>query len=264
MGRKAAKQRKAKPKKAVTHSVRVTKAKEKAIGKPEPKRPRTKGNGGSTGYGTFVNVTLPPLMAAAGREGPKQKYESVAMEICMDCMDGRYAGCGDNGKNVYVLAQQVYSFLMMRHQQRENGETTQLTPTQKGLVDHLAKALRSCFVTQGLANEPYPCTQLQERGAEFEHGPKTECGAKPEDGPMPELPDLCAPLEPNSLKVDLESKLEMDCCEPIVKTEGIKEEVGIMKEEVVMKEEIVKQEMDELPPKEQGYCPIEAMLDMFA
>jgi len=235
--------------------VKPKKAKEKRIEKLEPRKQRTKGNGGSTGYGTFVNVTLPPLMVAAGREGPKQKYESVAMEICEDCMDGRFNACGDDGGNVYVLAQKVHMFLMMRQRQRENGETTQLTSTQKGLVEHLAKALTHCSVS--LVNKVYYHTQADTQT-------KCEYGPKEEDGPKPELPDMSTLLEPNSLKVDLESKMETEW-EPLVKTEGIQEEVvkfeGIIKEEeFVVDKEIVKQEMDEL--QQLDYCPIDALLHM--
>jgi len=252
MGRKAAKKTCVKPKKA---------KKEKRIENLEPKKQRTKGNGGSTGYGTFVNVTLEPLMVAAGREGPKQMRESVAMEICEDCMDGRFNACGDDGGNVYVLAQQVHMFLMMRQLQRENGEKTQLTSTQKGLVEHLAKALTCCSVS--LVDKVYYHTQPHPQ-PEPDTQTKCEYGPKQEDGPKPELPNMLALLEPNSLKADLESKMEMEW-EPLVKTEGIQEEVvkfeGIIKEEeFVVDKEIVKQEMDEL--QQLDYCPIDALLHM--
>ena len=99
---------------------------------------RTKGSG-STGYGTFVNVTLPPLIDAAGRLGPKSKFEAVAAEICEECMHGAYDDCGEDGTTVRDWAVQVYAFLMRRQRQREQGESLYLRPDQKGFVEQLAK-----------------------------------------------------------------------------------------------------------------------------
>ena len=99
---------------------------------------RTKGSG-STGYGTFVNVILPPLIDAAGRQGPKSKFEAVAAEICEECMHGAYDDCGEDGTTVRDWAVQVYAFLMRRQRQREQGESLYLRPDQKGFVEQLAK-----------------------------------------------------------------------------------------------------------------------------